>query len=93
MKKNWSTIDKKTCNIIKATPSIINFDIIKFCKKLGYTDIIESDNEDYMLCMPNTRKHNDNMVIINKVSTISLKGHDLKGWNLFKLQKPRWIKN
>lgn len=88
---NWQTITKEMIDSMKISDDVLSFNILDFCKELGYDTIIESNKEDFFL-IPDHRKqiHENPYVKLKKVNKISLPDNHKKYKNLYKYIKPKW---
>lgn len=92
--KNTRTLNENYLKKIGASSAVKNFNIITFCKKLGYHTIIEMNNEDYLLLPPNAKKTIDDPNFKYKYVTdlSNFNNNSFKNMNLYKYIKPKWNK-
>jgi FkbM family methyltransferase len=87
---NWVKLSPDMIRILKLPDSVIDFDIIDFCRKLGYTKIFKSPADDYMIVSPDRLPtKNDKMVKFEKVNKLELP-MNTDGFELYKFIKPKW---
>jgi len=81
---------KKSLNI---SNYIANFEIVTFCKSIGYKDLYEIESENFMLVPPNRKQYASNKHSLNFVSVDELPDYPkelIKGFNLYKYLPPLW---
>lgn len=61
--RNSQCIDKDVKDTMGLPAESVNFDIVVFCRSLGYTDIRQMSKDNYMLVPPNREMQTPNSVI------------------------------
>jgi FkbM family methyltransferase len=90
---NHVKLNDETIKIMGISKEVQNFNIVQFCKDLGYNKIIEIEGGGSYVLLPEGKERilNDDMVKWDKVDTIQgLKDFDVTGYTLYKCAKPKW---
>ena len=89
---NESKLSKDIIKTMNLDNDISTFNIVEYCKSLGYKDMYELYIDDYMLVPPGR-----NQVIKNTIAKFKptnkfkrFNKNQLNGYNLYKFIKPRW---
>ena len=86
---NWQKVTSNMIKTLNLQENVIKFNIMKYCKTLGYNIIIESDRDDFILIHPSRQLQlKDKMVHFEKVDKLNIS--DTDGYTLFKFIKPKW---
>jgi FkbM family methyltransferase len=94
--KNWQTITDDMIKSLDLTgkPDIRQFDIVKYCKSLGYKDILYLHLEDYVLIPPNRQRVIDDpkfqYVPVDDLPQAKIDKINTHNMNLFKMIPTKW---
>jgi len=92
--KNWQNVTEEMKRSMNLSEEVINFDIVKYCKDLGYNKMIYLHLEDYVLVPPEReRVFFDKLLVFDKVEYLeTLKRDNLKSWGmeLYRMRKIKW---
>lgn len=90
--RNENKVSSEMIRSLNLTNDVINFNILEYCRTLGYSDFYELDIQDYMLIPPTVKQiETESIAKFTPVKTI--KGFTPKetvGYNLFHFVRPRW---
>lgn len=89
---NDNKVSKDMIKTLKLDNKTARFNIIDYCRSLGYKDMYELHIDDYMLVPPNRKQ-----IIKNTIAKFKpaykfkrFNKNQIKGFNLYKFIKPRW---
>lgn len=92
--KNEKVVDDGMRKVMNPSKEAENFNVLSYCRELGYKDFYELDIQDYMLVPPN-RKQIETKSIAKFKKVKQIKGYTKKevaGFRLHKFDRPRWKK-
>lgn len=92
--KNWQVLGKDVLDKMEVKEQVANFDIIEYCKSIGYERLLYLHLEDIVLIPPNTKRTlNDKLFQYWRVDYIPyLKKQKINasGYKLYNLLKVKW---
>jgi FkbM family methyltransferase len=93
--RNEKIVSDDMKNVLGISDAIANFEIVDYCRTLGYKDFYELDIQDYMLVPPGRKQYETHSIAKFRPTTL-IKGFSPKetmGYNLYRFTRPKWGKN
>jgi hypothetical protein len=92
--KNWQVLGQDVLDKMNVKEQVSNFDVIQFCKSIGYERLLYLHLEDIVLIPPNTKRIlNDKLFQywrVDYIKYLQKQKIDASGYKLYKLLKVKW---
>jgi FkbM family methyltransferase len=92
--KNWQVLGKDVLDKMEVSEQVSNFDIIQFCKSIGYERLLYLHLEDIVLIPPNTKRTLTDKLFqywpVDYIRYLQKQKIDASGYKLYTLLKVKW---
>lgn len=92
--KNWQVLGKDVLDKMEVSEQVSNFDIITFCKSIGYERLLYLHLEDIVLIPPGIKRTLYDKLFqywrVDYIPYLQKQKIDTRGYKLYKLLKVKW---